>query len=103
MRVIVFGATGQIGRRVVADLIACGHDVTAYVRNPDKVDARDPRLAIVVGELSETTRILDAVRGADAAIRALGPETRGPRKPRQSPLTSITASVQGRTAAADLS
>jgi uncharacterized protein YbjT (DUF2867 family) len=36
MRVNVFGATGKIGCFVVADLLAAGHDVTAYVRKPAK-------------------------------------------------------------------
>jgi uncharacterized protein YbjT (DUF2867 family) len=35
MNVTVFGATGQIGRLVVGDLLAGGHDVTVYVRNPE--------------------------------------------------------------------
>jgi uncharacterized protein YbjT (DUF2867 family) len=39
MNVTVFGATGQIGRLVVADLLAGGHDVTVYVRNPGKLAA----------------------------------------------------------------
>jgi hypothetical protein len=37
MKVTVFGATGQIGRHVVDNLLAGGHDVTAYVRNPGKL------------------------------------------------------------------
>jgi ketosteroid isomerase-like protein len=45
-------------------------------------------------EFSDSLHVYEAI---DA------PETRGPRKPRESPLTSITASVQGRTAGADLS
>jgi uncharacterized protein YbjT (DUF2867 family) len=73
MKVTVFGATGQIGRHVVADLLAAGHDVTAYVRNPAKLDIDDTRLVIVTGELSDEAQIRQAVRGADAVISALGP------------------------------
>lgn len=73
MNVTVFGATGQIGRLVVGDLLAGGHDVTAYVRNPAKLGHRDPRLVTVIGELSDEARIRQAVRGADAVISALGP------------------------------
>ena len=73
MKVAVFGATGQIGRLVVGDLLAGGHDVTAYVRNPGKLVDRDPRLSTIAGELSDKARILSAVRGADAVISALGP------------------------------
>ena len=48
-------------------------------------------------EMKEFSDSLHAYEAIDA------PETRGPRKPRESPLTSFTASVQGRTAGADLS
>jgi nucleoside-diphosphate-sugar epimerase len=73
MNVTVFGATGQIGRLVVGDLLAGGHDVTVYVRNPGKLGDRDPRLSTIAGELSDEARIQQAVRGADAVISALGP------------------------------
>jgi nucleoside-diphosphate-sugar epimerase len=73
VNVTVFGATGQIGRLVVGDLLAGDHDVTVYVRNPGKLGHSDPRLVTVTGELSDKTRILQAVRGSDAVISALGP------------------------------
>jgi len=34
MRVVVFGATGGVGRLVVEQAIAAGHVVTAVVRDP---------------------------------------------------------------------
>ena len=73
MKVTVFGATGEIGRLVVGDLLTGGHDVTAYVRNSAKLGQRDPRLSTISGELSDETRIRQAVRGADSVISALGP------------------------------
>jgi uncharacterized protein YbjT (DUF2867 family) len=73
MNVTVFGATGQIARLVVGGLLAAGHDVTVYARNPGKLDNRDPRLSTIAGELTDEIRIRQAVRGADAVISALGP------------------------------
>src|SRR6201996_1570737 len=73
MKVTVFGATGQIGRLVVDDLLIGGHGVTAYVRNPGKLGHKDPRLVTISGELSDEARIQQAVRGSDAVISALGP------------------------------
>jgi uncharacterized protein YbjT (DUF2867 family) len=57
MNVTVFGATGHIGRLVVSNLLAAGHDVTVYVRNPGKLGRRDPRLVTISGELSNEVRI----------------------------------------------
>ncbi|WP_375397616.1 NAD-dependent epimerase/dehydratase family protein [uncultured Sphingomonas sp.] len=34
MRILVFGATGYVGRHVVARLVTAGHDVTGFIRNP---------------------------------------------------------------------
>jgi uncharacterized protein YbjT (DUF2867 family) len=73
MILTVFGATGQIGRLVVGDLLVVGHDVTVYIRNPGKLGDRDPRLSTIAGELTDEIRIRQAVRGADAVISALGP------------------------------
>ncbi|HEY8523897.1 MAG TPA: NAD(P)-dependent oxidoreductase [Acidimicrobiales bacterium] len=38
MRVFVAGATGAIGRQLVPQLVAAGHDVTGMTRSPAKVD-----------------------------------------------------------------
>lgn len=73
MKVTVFGATGQIGRLVVDDLLIGGHDVTMYVRNPGKLGRSDPRLVTISGDLSNEVSVQQAVRGADAVISALGP------------------------------
>jgi nucleoside-diphosphate-sugar epimerase len=37
MRILLAGATGAIGRPLVARLVAAGHDVTALTRRPDRV------------------------------------------------------------------
>jgi len=91
MHITIFGATGKIGRHVVTDLLAAGHDVTAYVRNPAKLPIDDSRLRIVTGELSDGESISGSVRGADAVISALGPTL----KPgaRGTPLATGTANI----------
>ncbi len=37
MKVVLYGATGMIGSRILAELLARGHKVTAVVRNTAKV------------------------------------------------------------------
>ncbi|ETB34930.1 hypothetical protein N602_27860 [Mycobacterium avium subsp. hominissuis 10-5606] len=91
MHVTVFGATGKIGRLVVADLLAAGHEVTAYVRNPSKLDIVDPHLRAVAGELSDAERIRESVRGADAVISALGPSMN--RSTKGAPVTEGTRNI----------
>ena len=73
MRVTVFGATGGIGRHIVAQLLTSGHYVTAVVRSPTNLDADHDRLTVVVGKLFDPDAVDAAIRGADAIISALGP------------------------------
>ena len=78
----MFGATGKIGRHVVDQLLAAGHDVTAYVRNPAKLTADPPEPHRHRGELADPLAIATAVDGADAVISALGPRSNaGPGTP----------------------
>ncbi len=39
MNVVLYGATGMIGSRILNELIARGHKVTVVARNPAKVSA----------------------------------------------------------------
>lgn len=73
LHVTVFGASGNIGRHVVNQLLDSGHIVTAYVRNPSKLTATNPNLTTVEGGLDDPAGVSRAVTGADAVISALGP------------------------------
>ncbi|WP_458687591.1 NAD(P)-dependent oxidoreductase [Nocardia tengchongensis] len=74
MKVTVFGATGAIGSLTVDQLLAAGHTVTVYARNPAKIPGHwGERVHVVIGEMSDTGAIGAAVTGADAVISALGP------------------------------
>jgi len=72
-RVAVFGASGAVGRHVVERALGRGHEVIAYVRSPGKLTVSDPKLTVIVGELSDRDAVRAAVRGADSVISALGP------------------------------
>jgi uncharacterized protein YbjT (DUF2867 family) len=37
MKVIVFGATGTVGKLTVEQLLETGHKVTAFARHPEKL------------------------------------------------------------------
>jgi nucleoside-diphosphate-sugar epimerase len=74
MNVTVFGATGAIGSLTVDELLADGHTVTAYARNPNKIPTEwGDRVRVIIGELSDADAIDHAVQSADAVVSALGP------------------------------
>lgn len=67
MRVFVAGATGVIGRRAVAALVAAGHDVTALVRSPAKAAVvRSLGATPVEVDLFDPDALRVAVAGHDA-------------------------------------
>ena len=73
MKLTVFGATGGVGRELVTQALDAGHQITAYVRNPGKVDLTHPNLTVIAGQLTDREAVQRAVHGADAVISALGP------------------------------
>ncbi len=68
MRVLVVGATGRLGRPVVARLLADGLAVRALVRDPVKARAMLPRACeLAAGDVVEDPSSLDAaMQGAEA-------------------------------------
>lgn len=75
MKIVVFGATGTIGRQVVEQALQQGHDVTAFVRDPAKVQRSDVRA--VQGDVHDAAAVRTAVQGQDAVIVALGAGRKG--------------------------
>jgi putative NADH-flavin reductase len=69
---IILGATGNLGRHVLGQALAAGHDVAVVVRNPSRLppDVRG-RLSIHIGDLKELVPP-DIIRGHDALINCAG-------------------------------
>jgi putative NADH-flavin reductase len=77
MNVTLFGATGNAGTRILKELLARGHQVTAIVREPAKLLSQ-PGLTVRKGDLSEVAQIAEAVRGTTAVVSAYGPGLNSP-------------------------
>lgn len=73
MNLIVFGASGQFGRRIVQEGLARGHLVTAFVRDPASLPLTYERFHIQVGDARRLDDVAAAIAGQDAVISALGP------------------------------
>jgi putative NADH-flavin reductase len=79
MKLTVFGATGGTGAEVVRQALGQGHEVTAVVRDPARLDvpAQD-RLEVVTANVFAPDELVPAVSGREAVLSALGPRDRGP-------------------------
>jgi putative NADH-flavin reductase len=72
MKLFVVGATGHTGSHVIDIALARSHDVTAFVRSPQKIVRRDPRLKVVEGDPRKVEQLSQALPGHDAVLSALG-------------------------------
>ena len=76
MKLTIFAATGGIGRQLLEQAIAAGHDVTAVARNPQSLAGAAARVVAADLASAEPAELQPAVAGADAVLSALGPRTK---------------------------
>ncbi|MFF7977756.1 NAD(P)-dependent oxidoreductase [Streptomyces sp. NPDC007901] len=76
MHLTVFGATGGIGREIVRQALASGHQVTAVVRDPAGLTVTGSGLQVVRADLTDPETIRPAVAGRDAVLSGLGARVR---------------------------
>jgi putative NADH-flavin reductase len=92
MKIVMFGATGTLGSRILGELTARGHEVTAVIRNPAHAPAGE-NVTVTAGDIFDSGAVADAARGADVVVSAYGP---GPAKPGSLPdaMKSLVAGVE---------
>ncbi len=70
--ILVIGASGGTGRHIVTQALDRGYRVTAFVRNPSKLEMEHSNLSVVQGDVLDPATLDDAVKGQDAVLSALG-------------------------------
>lgn len=71
MKVLVFGATGYVGNRLVRHLAEENHDVSGFARNLENVATlAEMGCAVVTGDMSDLTSIPSLIEGIDAVVMA---------------------------------
>ncbi|TLZ75789.1 MAG: SDR family oxidoreductase [Methanobacteriota archaeon] len=78
MRIVLFGATGRTGHLLLQRALRLGHNVSAYVRDPARLEVKHDRLHVVRGDVLDPLSVHWAVAGADAVLSALGFSARRP-------------------------
>jgi len=68
MTVLVVGATGSIGRLVVAEALRKGHDVRALVRDAARAHGLPSDAKFVVGDLTRAETLAATAEGVDAVV-----------------------------------
>jgi uncharacterized protein len=95
MKIVVFGATGNIGRRVVEEALSRGHEVTGVVRDPAAVETPDPRIRLVKADGTRAGDVARAVKGADAVVSAISPRPNARGLPPPSLQANARALIEG--------
>jgi putative NADH-flavin reductase len=72
MKLVIFGATGTVGRQVVEQALEQGHTVTAFARNLAKLDIQHPQLGFAQGDVMDASAVEQVIRGQDAVVCVLG-------------------------------
>ena len=95
MKIVLFGATGNIGQRIATEALSRGHEVVGVVRDPQKVQAPDPRVTLLEGDATDAASVAKAARGTDAIVSAISPRPNARGLPAPSLAAAAKALIAG--------
>lgn len=72
MKLALIGATGYVGAALLEEALNRGHQVTALVRQPQKLPSL-PNLSAQQADVHDVDRLTEQLRGHDAVISAFNP------------------------------
>lgn len=73
MKIVLIGASGFVGTAILNEALNRGVEVTAAVRNPDKIKISNSNLKTVKVDVSSAENVASVVKGADVVISAYNP------------------------------
>jgi putative NADH-flavin reductase len=71
MKILLIGATGNIGQRILKEILSKGYEVTAAQRHPEKLRAQHPHLTVIKADLLDETELPSLLSGYDLIISAI--------------------------------
>ena len=89
MKIIVFGANGRTGQKVIEEAINKGMEVTAFTRSADSIKIKSDKLSVVIGQATIYEDVKKAIAGHDAVISCIG----GPGSKPSTTITDITNNI----------
>jgi putative NADH-flavin reductase len=70
--IVIYGASGNLGGKIVTEALNRGHDVIGVSRNPDSLDVDHSNFSAVGGDVSNLESMLEIIRGVDVVIVSVG-------------------------------
>lgn len=77
-KVVLIGASGFVGSAIMKEALNRDFEVTAVVRNPEKIKIENEKLKVVKADVSSLDEVAEVCKGADAVISAFNPGWKNP-------------------------
>ena len=95
MKLVLFGAGGQVAQRIAREALDRGHDVVGVARSAKSVRSDNERMIIVEGDATDADSVARASKGADVIISALSPRPSPSGRPASSLPAAARALIDG--------
>lgn len=92
MKIIIFGANGRTGEKLLHQALDRGHDVCAFVRRMPEIPHKE--VEYFVGDVLNPRTIQPAVEGADAVVSAIGHVSGSDPRVQTKGITNIIAAMK---------
>lgn len=96
-RITVFGATGQVGKRIIAQGLALGYHITAFGRNVENLldkESRNDHFRAMKGYVFDAVDVFEGIKGADAVLSVLGGSMDGTDRTRSLGMKNIVEQME---------
>jgi uncharacterized protein len=90
VKIALFGAGGEIARRIAREALSRGHEVVGVVRSAAGYRSDNERVQIVEGDATSAASVARVTKGADVIVNALSPRP----SPSGRPASSLAAAAR---------
>jgi len=73
MKIALIGATGFVGSAILKEALNRGQQVTAVLRHPEKLSIKNKNLKVIAGDVMDTEKLSELMKGNDAVVSAYNP------------------------------
>lgn len=77
--IAVFGAAGNTGKPFTEMALKDGYAVKALVRTPAKLGLQHPNLQVIQGDLTDSAKVEETIRGTDAVVSLIAGSASSPK------------------------
>jgi len=75
MNIVIFGASGKTGHQLLRQAMVKGYRITAFVRDPNKLQIENEQLRIICGNINDPEKVSEAIKGQQVVLSALGADS----------------------------